>query len=296
MKRIFIVFSIIVATFSFAQQKGKDYSQIMKSKNIYEIDAFLRDAHPDDPRRKILKDKLIEMITKYIQYSSPDDQSVPILEEKLVLLKERGSTKMNYEEMNASIKQRQITYYKNQLALIESGQYAEMREETQKKLKRSENELRRMDISNEFYDGLTGKSKKNLSFKEREAAADAAEKKLTNNNIATKQDPEAEEFRKLMNDSPEEHKKKTVGLLNKLFDNDSKSKDVVVMIENKSNCNMIMRIDGGVTKYNLPILAQKENSIVLTKGKYTFKSIICGSEYTSDKSVDKNLVISLKNN
>ena len=57
-------------------------------------------------------------------------------------------------------------------------------------------------------------------------------------------DPEAEEFAMLMNEDPTEHKMKTTKILNSLFDNDPTSKESIVMIENKSDCNIIMRIEG----------------------------------------------------
>ena len=45
----------------------KDYNNVIKSQSIYEIDAFLRDAHPDDPRRSILKPRLMDLIKDYLK-------------------------------------------------------------------------------------------------------------------------------------------------------------------------------------------------------------------------------------
>ena len=55
MKKVLLILAGLVFTMAFSQQRKKDYSQIMYSKNIYEINAFLKDAHPNDPRRDILK-------------------------------------------------------------------------------------------------------------------------------------------------------------------------------------------------------------------------------------------------
>ena len=80
---------------------------------------------------------------------------------------------------------------------------------------------------------------------------------------------EEAEFNMLMNVNPNEHKNNTVKVLNSLFDNDPNSKESIVMIENKSDCNMIMRIEGvGNTKYRLAIPAHSDNTVVVTKGDY----------------------------
>jgi hypothetical protein len=50
-----------------AQTKDKDYSNILKSRNIYELNAFLRDAHPDEPRRSIIKPRVMQLMKEYIQ-------------------------------------------------------------------------------------------------------------------------------------------------------------------------------------------------------------------------------------
>ena len=67
MKKIFLIFGVFFFVNVAAQKKGKDYSEILKSKNIYEINAFLRDAHPDDPRRSVLKPRVMEMMKDYIK-------------------------------------------------------------------------------------------------------------------------------------------------------------------------------------------------------------------------------------
>lgn len=107
---------------------------------------------------------------------------------------------------------------------------------------------------------------------------------------------ETEEFNQLMKISSGEHKNKTVDALNSLFDNNSTSKELVVMIENKSDCNIIVRMEGEVGKnYKLPVPSKKQNLIVLEKGGYTFTSNICGSQYVSKKNIQKALMITLDN-
>lgn len=109
---------------------------------------------------------------------------------------------------------------------------------------------------------------------------------------------ETEEFKQLMNMSSAEHKNKTVGVLNSLFDNDPASKEVIVMVENKSDCNIIMRIEGGGVSgknYKLPVPSKKQNVIVIEKGMYNFTSTICEGQYVSQKNIHKALMVSLGN-
>ena len=54
-----------------AQRKGKDYTNILRSNNIYEIDSYLRIAHPDDPKRSVLKPRLVKLLNEYIKTAHP---------------------------------------------------------------------------------------------------------------------------------------------------------------------------------------------------------------------------------
>ena len=114
MKKVLLILAGLVFTMAFSQQRKKDYSQIMYSKNIYEINAFLKDAHPNDPRRDILKPRLMEMIEEYIKNALPYDQRVEQLQEMLALLKKRPSTKISFDEMNAKIREKQIAALREQ--------------------------------------------------------------------------------------------------------------------------------------------------------------------------------------
>ncbi len=242
----FLLFIITFCANFSAQKKLKDYSKIMRSTSIYEIDAFLKDAHPDDPKRLLLKPRLIKLLKEYIKEAHPSDQRVPGFQEKIALLYSRPSTKIGFEEMNEIIKQKQIAKLEAELA---AKSYAA--------------------------------NQNPVAFGESSALLDADEQ---------------EEFLMLMSVSPIEHKNKTVQILNSLFDNDPTSKESIVVIENKSKCNMIMRIEGvGNTKYRLAVPTQAEGSIVVQKGSYLFTTKVCGSDYASQKSVQKALIVSLNN-
>lgn len=255
MKQIFIILSLLLFGNINAQQKLKDFKNIMQSNSIYEIDAFLNVAHENDPRRAVLKPRLMGLISDYIKTAHPRDQRIKDLQEKLALLKRRPNTKISFEEMNAIIKQKQIKKYKEELELAQRGLLARN----------------------------TGSTASTAAGTSSSGASGIA-------------NPEQDEFNLLMNSTPEEHTQKTVKLLNKLFDNDVSSTDVIVMVENKSKCDIIVRIDGaGNMKYRLAIPTKSENSIVITKGDYLFTSLVCGAQYASQKTVQKAIMVSLDN-
>jgi len=245
MKKYIAIVHLLFSVGAFAQMKKKDYKNIMTSTNIYELNAFLRDTAPEDPRREIIKPKVMELMKEYIKKALPYDQRVIQMQEMLAMLEKKPSTKITFEEMNSIIKQKIIDKLKEQ-------------------------------------DGFTGE--RLLA----QATAGAGIDGYIN--------PEEKEFSELINLSDSDHKKKTVQLLNSLFDNDPSSKEVIVLIENKSECNIIMRLEGtGNTKYRLPVPANSENSIVVSKGSYLFTSLVCGSQYASQKTLSKASIVSLTN-
>lgn len=61
MKKKFLTilfFTFLTPGFTFAQKASKD---ILKSTNIKEIEEYLKNAHPDDPKKSVLKPKLIAL-------------------------------------------------------------------------------------------------------------------------------------------------------------------------------------------------------------------------------------------
>lgn len=256
MKKLLLLFTALLFVTLSAQRKDKDYDNILKSKNIYEINAFLRDAHPDDPRRSVLKPRVMEMMREYIKNAHPADQKVKQMQEQLAMLKRRSSTKISFDELNAIIRQKQIAKYNAELQAKQSLVV------------------------------YTPSNTKNVYITNTAATS-------TTTAIA---DTEAEEFNMLMSVSPTEHKNKTVQILNSLFDNDPMSKECIVLIENKSDCNIIVRMEGiGTTKYRLAVPSHNESSVVVTKGDYLFTSIVCGAQYASQKTIQKPLMVALGN-
>ncbi len=263
MKKLFLFFSAVLFINLSAQSRGKDYSEILKSKSIYEINAFLRDAHPDDPRRSVLKPRVMEMMKEYIKNAQPGDQKVKQMQDWLAMLKRRPSTKISFDGMNAIIKQKQIAKYQKELQV---GQSAVVYTPSNPK---------------NVYIASTATNTSSSSVPSATSAA-------------TIPDTEASEFNMLMGENPAEHKNKTVKILNSLFDNDPNAKECIVMIENKSDCNIIVRMEGiGTTKYRLPVPSHGDNSIVIQKGDYLFTSLVCGAQYASQKTTQKPLMVSL---
>lgn len=249
---LLLFFSALFTNLS-AQRKMKDFGNIMRSTSIYEVDAYLKVAHPDDPKRLVLKPKLIQMLNDYIKNAHPADSRVAEFQEKIALLRTKPSTKISFDEMNEIIRQKQIAKYREELN-SKSGSLAQ-----------GDAKLYSADASI-----FSGSSSLNPA--------------------------EQEEFAMLMNVTSNEHKNKTVQILNSLFDNDPNSKESIVLIENKSNCNMIVRIEGpGQSKYRLAVPSGAENSIVVQKGEYLFSSNICGAMYASQKTVQKAMMVSLSN-
>lgn len=93
-------------------------------------------------------------------------------------------------------------------------------------------------------------------------------------------------------DANSEHTKRTVDLLNHLFNEDPHSKTAYLMIKNNSKCNLVVKISGK-KYYNLDVQANNQNYILLDKGKYTFNSTVCGAVYNAVKDVQKDLEIDL---
>jgi hypothetical protein len=198
MKKIILAITLVSSLSVLAQKKNTD---ILSSKNIEEIENFLKTSHPDDSRRIILKSRLITL--KNESWMKPDQR-------------------------------------------IGNG------------LKPVHNEI-----------PIAVMQQKNTS--------------------------EEEEFKKLTAENGKNQDKKTVKLLNQIFENDASNKEAILMVHNKTDCNIIVRIKGGES-HNLAVRARGENSVALKKADYQLTSNVCGEHYVSKKTVNKNIVITLASN
>lgn len=103
---------------------------------------------------------------------------------------------------------------------------------------------------------------------------------------------EEEEFQKLFSETTKSHKDKTVKLLNQLFDNDITNEHAILLVKNNGECNMIVRIQGN-DYYNLAVPAHGENFVTVKKGNYQLSGNICEAKYSANKSIAKNMLVSL---
>lgn len=106
---------------------------------------------------------------------------------------------------------------------------------------------------------------------------------------------EATEYAQILEESKAVHSKNTVKVLNQLFNSDQSNTDAILLIQNNSDCNMILRIQGS-KYYNLAVPAHGENSIVIPQGDYILSTNLCDLSYVSNKKITKNVVVALKPN
>ena len=109
---------------------------------------------------------------------------------------------------------------------------------------------------------------------------------------------ENREFTALMEKDAVNKKRVTAEVLTYLLnDTDPEDLSTGAVIENTSNCNIILRLVGINTSqiYNLPIARHSKNQFVIKKGNYTLKSNICGANYYSQKNLNDPLILKLFN-
>lgn len=86
---------------------------------------------------------------------------------------------------------------------------------------------------------------------------------------------------------------KAVMLLNQLFNSDAANKNMVLIINNESECDFTMNILGN-RSYTLPVAAKKTESIVVEQGEYVMRSDVCKSPYLARKILSENTQVSIK--
>ncbi|AZA52327.1 DUF6759 domain-containing protein [Chryseobacterium sp. G0201] len=193
---IITILFVMISNSVYAQKRSKN---ILKSTNIAEIEAYLKNCHPEDPKKLVLKPKLIAL--KNEEWTKGKKGAKP-MEARPVITDISNSTMRNLKD--------------------------------------------------------------------------------------------AEEFKRLITENSGEHKDKTIKLLNAMFNEDITSKEVILLCKNRSDCNLILRIQGK-KYYNLAIPAHSENFIVIEKGNYTLNSNVCDVQYSSQKEIKKGVYITLNN-
>ena len=106
---------------------------------------------------------------------------------------------------------------------------------------------------------------------------------------------EVSEYNRLLETDKIDRVDREAKVLNYLLTGDDPSdKYTAIVIDNFSNCNIIMRITGMNKTYNLPIPSQGKNLVVVQKGLYTFRSNVCTAKFTNQKSVQETYIFSVK--
>lgn len=121
----------------------------------------------------------------------------------------------------------------------------------------------------------------------------------TNSQTSSNTINENREFSALLEKDQFNKKKINAEVLTYLLnDSDPQEKSTAAVIENTSNCNIIVRLVGLQSNqiYNLPISRNSKNQFVILKGNYTLKSNICGANYYSQKNIIDPLILKLSNN
>ncbi|WP_051190416.1 DUF6759 domain-containing protein [Kaistella palustris] len=119
-----------------------------------------------------------------------------------------------------------------------------------------------------------------------------------NSSTSTPAAPSAErsEFQELMEKDKINKKQVNAAVLTYLLnDTDPRETETAAVVENASNCNIILRLVGISNSqiYNLPIAAHSKNQFVLRKGNYTLRSTVCGAVYYSQKVISDPLILKL---
>ena len=85
---------------------------------------------------------------------------------------------------------------------------------------------------------------------------------------------------------------RSAAVVSQLINDSPTDKVAAIVIENTTNCNIIVRISGA-KNYLLPIYKNDKNFLIIDKGNYTFSSNFCRAKYYTQKSISESLTITL---
>ena len=104
---------------------------------------------------------------------------------------------------------------------------------------------------------------------------------------------EKTEYEQLMERDEADKQTRTAKVLNYLMNSESPADpNTAVVVDNFTNCNIIVRIVGKKT-YNLPVPKGGKNFLIVEKGNYTLRSELCKSTYYSQKVIKETLLLKL---
>ncbi|WP_417430668.1 DUF6759 domain-containing protein [Halpernia sp.] len=103
---------------------------------------------------------------------------------------------------------------------------------------------------------------------------------------------ENKEFNTLMVKDKIDKNKRTAEVISQLINDQPTDKIAALVFDNKTNCNIIVRIYGG-KNYTIPVYKNDKNYLIVDKGNYTFTSNFCNSKYNSRKNIVESVTVTL---
>lgn len=91
---------------------------------------------------------------------------------------------------------------------------------------------------------------------------------------------------------PSDEAKRTADMLTHLFNNDAGKNEAYINVRNKSNCGLVMKINGKKA-YSLAVPAKGQNFILIDKGDYVLSTAICDAKYSAPKNITQDIEIVL---
>lgn len=100
-------------------------------------------------------------------------------------------------------------------------------------------------------------------------------------------------YEKLLQENKDKQLGYSIDLINDVVNGaDLQDKNVIIIFQNKSSCNLILNIRG-LTKKDIAVPSKSNMYFTLDKGEYDFSCNVCDKIYASKKSVSKNMILTI---
>lgn len=86
---------------------------------------------------------------------------------------------------------------------------------------------------------------------------------------------------------------KTSEILNHLFSNNENLKEAYVQVSNLSECPMDVKISNRQNTYTLTISPKSNAHVMVEKGEYYLSTVICSTKFSSNHTINKDMMIRL---
>lgn len=111
----------------------------------------------------------------------------------------------------------------------------------------------------------------------------------------TAQEIEKEEFENLIKIDSLNKQNNAAESLDILLNGSPNDSRISLIVNNNTSCNIILRLSGSKI-YNLPIIKNRKNFIVVEKGTYALGANLCSSRYSSTRFLDDSITLTLSEN